>query len=142
MGRLLMYAALAALALVLATYTLLEHGGGITLFDQPGRPRDRDVSIHDLTLDPSRYFGDEIITEGTLSYSTEHDRYQVVDDGNYAVIIRNYSNTTKLESLQGVRVRVQGTFGQDSRLVCTSIRSPSRRQTRWRSRSKSSTWTR
>ena len=116
MGRLLMYGTLALLAIfVLATYTLLEHGGGsIAAPDPNGRPRDRDVSIHDLTLDPGRYLGDEIITEGTLSYSTGHDRYQIVDDGNYAVIIRNYGNTAKLESLEGVRVRVQGTFGQDS----------------------------
>jgi hypothetical protein len=113
-----MYAMLAALAIfVLATYTLVEHGGGsIAAPDPNGRVRgDRDVSIHDLTLDPSKYLGDEVVTEGTLSFSTEHGRHQIVDAGNYAVIIRSYQNTAKLESLEGVRVRVQGTFGQDSR---------------------------
>jgi hypothetical protein len=118
MGRFLMYALLAVLAIfVLATYTLLEHGGGSIAAPSPnGNVRgDRDVSIHDLTLDPSEYLGEEVITEGVLSYSDEHERYQIIDEGNYAVIVRSYGNTAKLESLEGVKVRVQGTFGHDNR---------------------------
>lgn len=107
MGRTLMYAAIAALAVfVLSATFVLKHGGESVASVQQ-------VSVHDLTTGPSRFEGQPVTTVGTLSFSEEHDRYQIVDEGNFAVIIREYAGEDRLGSLTGVRVRVSGVFGSD-----------------------------
>lgn len=107
MGRTLMYAAIAALAVfVLWATFVLKHGGESVASVQQ-------VSVHDLTTGPSRFEGQPVTTVGTLSFSEEHDRYQIVDEGNFAVIIREYVGEELLGGLTGVRVRVSGVFGSD-----------------------------
>jgi len=107
MGRTLMYAAITALAVfVLSAMFLLKHGGESVASVQQ-------VSVHDLTAGPSRFEGRTVATVGALSFSEEHDRYQLVDEGNFAVIIRRYTGGDPLDALVGRRVRVRGVFGFD-----------------------------
>jgi hypothetical protein len=120
MGRFLMYAALGGLAFfVMSTVVLLEHGGGsIAAPPDRGGPVATSagplgITLHDLTMEAYAHRGRTIVTEGVLSYSTEHDRYQVFDDSNYALVIRDYARSEELSALAGQRVRVTGTFGHD-----------------------------
>ena len=107
MGRTLMYAAIAALAvLVLSASFLLKHGGESIASAQH-------VSVHDLTSGPSRFDGMAVTTVGVLGFSEEHDRYELVADGNFAVIIRNYEGEILLDRIVGREVRVRGLFGAD-----------------------------
>ncbi len=109
MGRTLMYAAITALAaLVLSATFLLNHGGESLASVQQ-------VSVHDLTAGPSRFEGRMVSTVGVLSFSDEHDRYQLVDaeEGQFAVIIRRYTGGDPLDALVGRGVRVRGVFGID-----------------------------
>ncbi|MCH7809175.1 MAG: hypothetical protein IH863_01175 [Chloroflexi bacterium] len=110
MGRTLMYAAITALAvLVLSATFLLKHGGESVASVQH-------VSVHDLTSGPSRFDGDSVTTVGVLGFSEEHDRYQLVGEGNFAVIIREYTGEDPLDGLVGREVRVRGVFGSDQEL--------------------------
>lgn len=107
MGRTLMYAAITALAaLVLSATFLLKHGGESVASAQH-------VSVHDLTSGPSRFDGDSVTTVGVLSFSEEHDRYELVGEANFAVIIRKYTGDNPLDGLVGRKVRVRGVFGID-----------------------------
>ncbi len=107
MGRTLMYAAITALAVLVFSATfLLKHGGESLASVQQ-------VSVHDLTTVPSRFEGKPVTTVGVLSFSEEHDRYQLVGDGNFAVIIRRYTGEDPLDALVGRTVRVRGVFGFD-----------------------------
>ncbi len=109
MGRTLMYAAITALAaLVLSATFLLNHGGESLASVQQ-------VSVHDLTAGPSRFEGKTVATVGVLSFSEEHDRYQLIDadEGQFAVIIRRYTGEDPLDALVGRSVRVRGVFGFD-----------------------------
>jgi hypothetical protein len=100
MGRLVMYLTIVLLAVFVATsYGLMEHGGGSI-------SANRDVQI--ANLGPA-HDGTDIVTEGELSYSWEHRRYQVVDAGE-ALIISSYHDEQALNELRGVRVQVSGTF--------------------------------
>ena len=110
MGRTLMYAAITALAvLVLSATFLLKHGGeSIASVEH--------VSVHDLTTGPSRFEGKAVTTVGVLGFSEEHDRYQLVGEGNFAVIIREYAGGNPLDGLVGREVRVRGAFGSDQEL--------------------------
>jgi hypothetical protein len=117
MGRIAMYVAIVVLAIFVATsYFVFEHGGGSIAApsDNAAATPDAEVTVHDLTLNSMQYEGQRVITEGTLTFSDEHDHYQVADNGNYAVVIRNFSNEAKLERLEGERVRVEGVFGQEA----------------------------
>ena len=60
--------------------------------------------MHDLTLEAYAYKARLVITEGTLTFSEEHGRYQVVDDANYAVVIRNFRTRVKLEAARRASV--------------------------------------
>ena len=107
MGRTLMYAAITALAvLVLSATFLLKHGGESIASVQH-------VSVHDLTSDPSHFDGDSVTTVGVLGISEEHDRYELVGDGSFAVIIREYAGEDPLNGLIGREVRFRGVFGID-----------------------------
>ena len=107
MGRTLMYAAITALAVfVLSAMLLLNHGGESAASAQH-------VSVHDLTAGPSRFEGKEVTTVGVLSFSEEHDRYELVGEANFAVIIREYTGENPLDVLVGREVRVRGVFGHD-----------------------------
>ena len=110
MGRTLMYAAITALAvLVLSATFLLRHGGESVASVQH-------VSVHDLTSGPSRFDGESVTTVGVLGFSEEHDRYQLVAEGNFAIIIREYTGDDPLDGLVGREVRVRGVFGSDQEL--------------------------
>ncbi len=110
MGRTLMYAAIAALAVfVLSATFLLKHGGESIASVQQ-------VSVHDLTNGPTRFADMSVTTVGVLSFSEEHGRYQLVDEGNFAVIIRRYAGEELLDVLVDRRVRVRGVFGIDQEL--------------------------
>jgi len=52
-------------------------------------------------------------SDGILTYCEEHDRDQVVDDGNFAVSIKDYDDEDDLEELTGQRVRVSGVFNYE-----------------------------
>ncbi len=110
MGRTLMYAAITALAvLVLSATFLLNHGGeSIASVEH--------VSVHDLTTGPGRFEGKSVTTVGVLGFSDEHGRYQLVGEGNFAVIIREYAGEAPLDALVGRTVRVRGVFGSDQEL--------------------------
>ena len=110
MGRFLMYASIAALAVfVFSAYVLLEHGG-------KSIGADRSHSIHDLSEQYPVFEGTSLTTQGQLSFSEEHDRYQIVDEGNFALIISSYHDTDALAGLVGTRVRVTGTFHNNDEL--------------------------
>jgi hypothetical protein len=103
-----MYGLIAGLALfVLATYLIIDTGG------YSSSAAAKDVSVHDLTQTASKYTGEEVTTTGILTYSEEHGAYQITDDGNYAIIIRGYSDNDILLSLKNKEVRVTGRFGYD-----------------------------
>ncbi len=107
MGRTLMYATITALAvLVLSATFLLKHGGESIASVQH-------VSVHDLTSGPSHFDGDSVTTVGVLGISEEHDRYELVGDGSFAIIIREYAGGDPLDDLVGREVRVRGVFGID-----------------------------
>ena len=107
MGRTLMYAAITALAvLVLSATFVLKHGGESIASVQH-------VSVHDLTSGPSHFDGDSVTTVGVLGISEEHHRYELVGDGSFAVIIREYAGEDPLAGLVDREVRVRGVFGID-----------------------------
>ena len=110
MGRFFMYAAIGALALfVVATYSIVEHGGGkISAVQQ--------LSVHQLTSAAPAYQGGSVTTTGLLSYSEEHEWYELVDDANYAVVIRNYDDEESLAGLLGALVTVAGEFNFDDEI--------------------------
>ena len=105
MGRTLMYAAITALAAFLLSATFVLQHGGQSIASV------RQVSVHDLTTGPSLFDGQNVTTAGLLSFSEEHGHYQLVDEGNFAVIIREYRGGTPLDDLLGRRVRASGAFG-------------------------------
>lgn len=109
-----MYAVLVVLALfVLASYVLLEHGGGSI-----AAPRDGSLvqlSLHDLTLEAPAYDGEEIRTSGTLGFNDEQGRYELFEapgGANYTVPIQNY-DTNVLQRFDGRIVTVRGIFIYD-----------------------------
>ncbi len=107
MGRTLMYASITALAvLVLSATFVLKHGGESIASVQH-------VSVHDLTSGPSHFDGDSVTTVGVLGISEEHHRYELIGDGSFAVIIRDYEGESRLDRLVGREVRVRGVFGID-----------------------------
>ena len=107
MGRTLMYAAITALAvLVLSATFVLKHGGESIASVQH-------VSVHDLTSGPSHFDGDSVTTVGVLGISEEHDSYELVGEGSFAIIIREYAGESRLDGLVGREVRVRGVFGID-----------------------------
>ena len=108
MGRTLIYVAITALAVfVLSATFFLRHGGESIASVQH-------VSVHDLTAAPSRFEGEVVTTVGVLSFSEEHDHYELVGDANFAVSIREYTGENPLDGLLGREVRVRGVFGSDS----------------------------
>ena len=105
MGRTLMYAAITALAvLVLSATFLLKHGGESVASVQH-------VSVHDLTTSPNHFDGDSVTTVGMLGFSEEHDRYQLVAEGHFAIILREYTREDPLDGRVGREARVRGLCG-------------------------------
>ena len=110
MGRTLMYAAITALAVLIISATFfLKHGGESVASVEH-------VSVHDLTVGPSRFEGKSVTTVGVLGFSEEHDRYELIGEGNFAVVIREYVGGEPLDGLVGREVRVRGLFGSDREL--------------------------
>ena len=102
-----MYTAITALAvLVLSATFVLKHGGESIASAQH-------VSVHDLTAGPSRFEGKVVTTVGVLRFSENHDRYELIGEANFAVIIREYTGEAPLDVLVGREVRVRGVFGHD-----------------------------
>jgi hypothetical protein len=91
---------------VVATYSVVEHGGGSIAAVQAR-------SVHDLTAGAPAYEGATVTTYGRLAYSEEHDRYELVDEVDYSIIIREYDNEAELADLEGRWVTVAGKFGAD-----------------------------
>ena len=107
MGRTLMYASITVLAvLVLSATFVLKHGGESIASVQH-------VSVHDLTSGPGHFDGDSVTTVGVLGISEEHHRYELVGEGSFAIIIREYTGENPLNRLVGREVRVRGLFGID-----------------------------
>lgn len=104
MGRFLTYGTIAVLAVFVLSATFLLQSGGESIASV------QRVSVHDLTTSPQRYRGDPITTQGVLTYSDEHERYQVVEDGNYALVVREYHGHSSLEALVDKDVRISGVF--------------------------------
>lgn len=103
-GRLLLYTAIALLALfVLGSTFVLRHGGGYTS-DRPP------VTIHDLRLLPEAYKDKTVTTEGTLHYSPDLDQYEIVDSDRQAVVLQGYEEG-ELQKLLEKTVTVTGRFG-------------------------------
>jgi hypothetical protein len=110
MGRTLMYGTIVLLAVfVLSATFVLEHGGDSIASVQQ-------VSARDLNTNPATFEGTPITTQGTLSFSEEHQLYQIVDPDGYAVVIREYTGDIPLQGLLGDEVRVSGEIGADSEL--------------------------
>jgi len=110
MGRTLMYAAITALAVVVLSATFFLNHGGESIASV------EHVSVHDLTSGPGRFEGKPVSTVGVLGFSEEHDRYQLVGEGNFAVVIREHAGGDSLDGLLGRDVRVRGVFGSDQEL--------------------------
>ena len=107
MGRTLMYASITALAaLVFSATFLLKHGGESVAMAEH-------VSVHDLTSGPNHFAGRTVTTVGVIGFSEEHDRFQLVAEANFAIIIREYVGDDSLDGLRGREVRVRGVFGID-----------------------------
>jgi hypothetical protein len=106
-ARVVTYVIIAGLALfVLATTFVLNHGGS------RATPEDESpISIHDLSLEPDKYKGDTVVTEGTLGFADETKQYQIVSEG-VAVVITGYEMEA-LRSLEGQVVLVTGRFDFD-----------------------------
>jgi hypothetical protein len=104
-----MYGLIIGLAMfVAASYLLIDTGGSTSTASA------REVSVHDLTQSVDSYVGEEVTTTGRLTFSEEHQAYQITDDGNFAIIIRDFSDEAILLSLQNKEVRVTGIFGSDA----------------------------
>ena len=113
LGRVLMYLLIVALAIFVFAAGALPGLKSYALIKDAGhRPiaAVQEITIHDLTSQVSVYKGQVVTTTGKVSYSEEHGLYQIADDGNYAVLIRGYSNRDQLEALKDKYVRVTGTF--------------------------------
>lgn len=104
-----MYATIVALAVfVLSSYVLLNHGGGSIAAVQT-------VTVSDLSSGPRSYDHKPVTTEGVLSFSEEHDEYQLVD-ADFAVIITDEDPNNDPAEFDGDRVRVSGIFLLDDDL--------------------------
>jgi hypothetical protein len=109
MGRVSMYAALVVLAVFVLTATFaMDHGGKSIALVQ-------EATIHDISSIPPRFEGEHVTTTGTLSYSDEHDLYQIVGEANTAVVIREYHGHRDLSAFVGRDVRVNGVVGSEER---------------------------
>jgi hypothetical protein len=110
MGRTLMYGTIVLLAVfVLLSTFILDHGGKSIASVQH-------VTIRDITTSPAQFEGVPVTTQGTLSFSEEHDHYQLVDPEGIAVLIREYDGDIPLQGILGQEVRVSGEFGSDAEL--------------------------
>lgn len=102
-ARVITYTVIALLAMfVLSTTFLLDRGGS------QAEPDDGVISVHDLSINPEKYRGETVTTEGTLNFSEETGQYQVIDD-NIAVVVKGY-NTEALVALSGQEVLITGKF--------------------------------
>ncbi len=105
MGRTLMYSAIGGLAVfVLSAAFLVQSGGGSIA--QAG-----DRSIHDLFLEPERFDGAGVTTEGVLRPGNSGEEFLVTADG-LGIIVRSDS-LDRLRELEGRKVRISGRFGVD-----------------------------
>lgn len=101
MGRFLMYAAIAALAVfVLMVSFVTEQGdGSIASTSQ--------VRLHDLRTSPESFNGRTVTTEGVLSYADETQVFQLVAD-DLAVSLRGYDGALDLSAHTGKQAVVSG----------------------------------
>ncbi len=101
MGRAILYAVIAVLALfVLSTSVILQHGGGYTAGAT-------ETTVHDLLMVPERYRGHEVTAEGTLKFDSTTGGYMLAADGQ-GVLVR-YSGGS-LSAFAESLVRVSGRF--------------------------------
>ena len=110
MGRTLMYGTIVLLAVfvLLATF-ILEHGGESIASVQH-------VTIRDVNNSPAQFEGLAVTTQGTLSFSEEHEHYQLVDGEGFALLIREYDGDIPLQGLLNAEVRVSGEFHSNAEL--------------------------
>jgi hypothetical protein len=107
MARAITYIVIVGLGMfVLATTFLITKGGG-----SANPAGERIVSVHDLSLEPEAYRGDNVTTEGQLTFSPDIKQYQVVDEG-IAIVVVGYEEQA-FRGLEGQRVRVTGRFDFD-----------------------------
>jgi hypothetical protein len=107
MGRALMYAALAVLAvLVLSSFVVLKHGDA-------GLAQPKSSSVHELTTNSASFKGDPVTTTGILQYDSSRGLYVIIDDSgqgeNFAIVVRP-EKETPLPLLVGKHVKVSGDF--------------------------------
>lgn len=101
MGRAVLYAVIAILALfVVATSVILQHGGGYTAGAT-------ETTVHDLLMAPERYRGHEVTVEGTLRFDATTGGYLLAADGQ-GVLVR-YSRGSLSDFAESL-VRVSGRF--------------------------------
>ena len=104
MGRFLMYATIAVLAVfVLSSFTLLKHGS-------EGLSQVRTLSAHDLTAKATLYKDATVTVDGVLIYDGQLQTYELTDaDANYPTPLRGLSDDAFLP-LVGKQVRINGTL--------------------------------
>ncbi|MEO8458291.1 MAG: hypothetical protein ABI559_10805 [Chloroflexota bacterium] len=110
MGRTIMYAALAVLAvLVISALFVLKHG-------ESGIASPKGVTLHELTTGPDFYNKHNVSTNGQLQYDDSRKEYVLIDtegEGqNFAVVVRQ-TGGPPIASLVGRVVQVQGIFGYE-----------------------------
>jgi hypothetical protein len=71
------------------------------------------VSVHDLTQTASRSTPAKRSRPPASCPLVPSTAYQITDDGNYAIVIRGFSDQDLLLSLKNKPVRVTGRFGYD-----------------------------
>ncbi len=107
MGRTVLYFAIAALAVfVLAAVFVLDTGGGAL-------ESARQVSVHDLSVEPDVHDGERVTAAGVLRRLTEPEEHFVLTDGGLGVVVQGF-NAKALRLLDGENVTVTGRFGFDS----------------------------
>lgn len=108
-GRMVLYTVIAGLGVFVLTASFaLEHGGGYTSTRPP-------VTVHDLRSLPESYVGQTVTTEGTLRYSAEQQKYEVVDADLQSVAIQGYEELA-LQAMLDRTVIVTGRFDIDETL--------------------------
>ncbi len=107
MGRALMYAVIAALAVfVLTAAFVLQRGGGSI-------EAAAEVSVHDLSAAPEAHAGQRISTEGVLRRVEKPEEHFLVTAEGLGIVVRGYG-VEALRRLDGQTVKVDGRFGLDA----------------------------
>jgi len=107
MGRLLLYACILVLAVVVLAATFLLRTGG-----ESSPSAAMPVSVHDLSVAPEAHAAERIVTTGVLRFLHKPNDHFVVTAEGLGVIVRGYDEAA-LRALAGETVTVTGRFGYD-----------------------------